>query len=641
MNTLKRRYYLNYIPIEEAWQKWQKCLKEAGFAIPVEAEKIKTEDSLDRISAEAVFAKISSPRFHASAMDGVAVRAEDTYGAMDTNPKQLKFDEQGVFVDTGDPVPKGFNAVIMIEDVNQIDKANFEIMKAASPWQYVRPMGEDVVVSELILPHGHKIRPEDIGAMLAGGVEELMARRKPRVGLIPTGTELSETVAELKNGQVIESNSRVLTALVEEWGAEPCRYSLIKDDYQLIKENILNALDENDIAVVNAGTSAGREDFTAPLIEELGELVVHGVALKPGRTCILGVIKGKPILGLSGYPVANYRHASTFLKPIIFELLGTAVPSGAKVTASLSRKVVSPLGLEEFVQTGLAKVGQSVIATPLSRGSGVTMSMVRSDGIVRVPRASEGFNRGSEVEVELKGDLCQVENTILAVGSHDISLDILADELRRRFPQLDLTSANVGSLAGLMAIKQGLTHIAGSHLLDGETGKYNLPYLKRLLPEKKVKLVTLVYREQGFIVPKGNPKGICKIEDLTGDDVVFINRQRDSGTRVLLDHELKKAKIESSSIKGYNREFFTHTAVAAAVQSGAADVALGVKAAAEALGLDFITLSEERYDLVIPQEFYDSENCQRLLRVISSEEFKNRVEAIGGYSTRETGNSYS
>jgi len=641
VQQLKRRYYLNYIPIEEAWQKWQKCLREAGFAIPIEAEKIKTEDSLNRISAEAVFAKISSPPFHASAMDGVAVRAEDTYGAMDTNPKQLKFGEQGVFVDTGDPVPKGFNAVIMIEDVNQIDEANFEIMKAASPWQYVRPMGEDMVASELILPQGHKIRPEDIGAMLAGGVEELMVRRKPRVGLIPTGTELSETVAGLKDGQVIESNSRVLTALVEEWGAEPGRYPLIKDDYQLIKENILNALDENDIAVVNAGTSAGREDFTAPLIEELGELVVHGVALKPGRTCILGVIKGKPILGLSGYPVANYRHASTFLKPLIFKLLGTASPSGAKVKASLSRKVVSPLGLEEFVQVGLAKVGQSVIATPLSRGSGVAMSMVRSDGIVRVPRASEGFNRGSEVEVELKGDLCQVENTILAVGSHDITLDILADELRRRFPQLDLTSVNVGSLAGLMAIKQGLAHIAGSHLLDGETGQYNLPYLKRLLPEKKVKLVTLVHREQGFIVPKGNPKSISKIEDLTGDDVVFINRQRDSGTRVLLDHELKKAKIESSRIKGYNREFFTHTAVAAAVQSGAADVALGVKAAAEALDLDFMPLSEERYDLVIPQEFYDSENCQRLLRVISSEEFKNRVEAIGGYSTRETGHSYS
>lgn len=570
-------------------------------------------------------------------MDGVAVRAEDTYGAMDTNPKQLRFGEQGVFVDTGEPIPKEFNAVIMIEDINQLDEDTFEIMKAASPWQYVRSMGEDVVASELILPQGHKIRPEDIGAMLAGGAEEILVRKRPRVALIPTGTELSETVAGLSYGQVIESNSRVLSALVTEWGAQPKRYALIKDDYELIKENILTALKENDIVVVNAGTSAGREDFTAPLIEELGELIVHGVALKPGRTCILGVIEGKPILGLSGYPVANYRHASTFLKPLILELLGTTPLSGEKVKASLSRKVVSPLGLEEFVQVGLAKVGNKLIATPLSRGSGVTMSMVRSDATIKVPRLSEGFNRDSEVEVELKGNLSEVENTILAVGSHDITLDILADELRRGFPDLELTSANVGSMAGIMAIKQRQAHIAGSHLLDEETGEYNLPYITRLLPEENVTLVTLVYREQGFIVPRGNPKNITKIEDLARDDVVFINRQRDSGTRVLLDFELKKAGIKGTSIRGYEREFFTHTAVAAAVQGGGADVALGVRAVAEALGLDFVPLAEERYDLVITQDFFESERCQKLLEVIASEDFKKRVEALGGYSTRETG----
>jgi len=634
---MRRRYYLNYIPIEEAWQKWHAALAKSGFSFPIEGEKIRTEDSLGRITAEAVFAKMSVPPFHASAMDGVAVRAEDTYGAMDTNPKQLKFGEEGVFVDTGDPIPKPFNAVIMIEDMNQIDENIFEIMKAASPWQYVRPIGEDMVASELILPQGHRIRPEDVGAMLAGGAEDILVRRKPRVGLIPTGTELSETVAGLNYGQVIESNSRVLTGLIREWGAEPKRYTLIEDDYQLIKENILTALNENDIVVVNAGTSAGREDFTAPLIEELGELLVHGVALKPGRTCILGVVKGKPVLGLSGYPVANYRHASTFLEPLVLELLGTASLSKEIVRAYLSRKVVSPLGLEEFVQVGLAKVGDKLVATPLSRGSGVTMSMVRSDGIVQVPRLSEGFNRGSEVVVELKGNLSDVENTILAVGSHDITLDILADELRRRCPGLDLTSANVGSLAGIMAIKQEQAHIAGSHLLDEETGEYNTPYLERLMPEKKVKLVTLVHREQGFIVPEGNPKSIAAITDLTRDDIVFINRQRDSGTRVLLDFELKKAGIEPSAVKGYEREFFTHTAVAAEVQSGAADVALGVKAAAEALDLDFVPLAEERYDLIVAAEFFDTDKCRQLLEVISADEFKKRVEALGGYSTRETG----
>jgi len=589
------------------------------------------------MAAEAVFAKISAPPFHASAMDGVAVRAEDTYGAMETNPKQLKFGEQGVFVDTGDPVPLEFNAVIMIEDVNQINKSTFEIMKAAFPWQYVRPMGEDMVASELILAQGQKIRPEDIGAMLAGGVEEILVRKKPNIAIIPTGTELAENLDELKYGQVIESNSHVLAALITEWGANSHIYPIIRDDYELIKATILDAIQQSDIIVVNAGTSAGREDFTAPLIEELGKLTIHGVALKPGRTCILGAIEGKPVLGLSGYPVANYRHASTFLKPLIFNYLGTVPSSGHKVKANLSRKIVSSLGLEEFVQVGLARVEKKLIATSLSRGSGITMSMVRADGIVKVPRLSEGYDRDSEVEVELKGSMSEIENNILASGSHDITLDILTDELRRIFPGLNLTSINIGSLAGLAALRQEQAHIAGTHLLDEETGDYNVSYIDNLLPERRIKLITLVHRQQGFIVNKGNPKSIRRIADLARKDVVFINRQRDSGTRVLLDFELAKAGVDASKIRGYEREFFTHTAVAAAVQSGSADVALGVKAAAKALGLEFVPLVEERYDLAAPVDFFESKNGQSLMATITSKDFKERVEALGGYSTRETG----
>lgn len=651
----KRKIFLENIPLSDALELWSKKLKDAGLDKPLQGEKIFVDDSLGRVTAEAVSAKISSPFYHASAMDGYAVRFVDTFGASETKPKKLKIGEQAVYVDTGDPMPDGFDAVIMIEDVNivqseketesdpnsklQTPNSEFiEIIEPATPWQHVRTIGEDIVATELILPENHVIRPVDIGALLGGGITEIMVRRRPKVVIIPTGTELVEPGTELKKGSIIEYNSRILSGMVEECGGDAIRKGPVPDDYDAIKKAILEGIEIGDIVIINAGASLGSEDYTAPVIEDIGEVFVHGVNIRPGKPVILGLIGGKPIIGIPGYPVSAFLTFRLFVMPLIYTLQGRTVPQQERIKAKLSRQVASPLGQEEFLRVKLGEVGGKVIATPVTRGAGVLMSLVRADGIVRIPANSEGPGAGSEVEVELLRSKRDISNTIVCIGSHDNILDILANYLKKRYPEMSLSSAHVGSMGGLMALKRGEAHLAGTHLLDEETGEYNIPFIKRLLTEKRMVLVNLVYREQGLLVPKGNPKVIKGFEDLKRDDIVFINRQAGAGTRLLTDMYLKKLGIDPKQVKGYNHEEYTHMAVASAVLSGVADTGLAILSSAVALGLDFIPVAKERYDLAIPEEFYDTEMINRLLTIISHDaEFRSQVMTLGGYDISDMG----
>jgi putative molybdopterin biosynthesis protein len=535
-------YYLESIPLQEALSKWIEKLDFEGIIRPLPGEKIKVIDSLGRVTAEAVIAKISSPFYHSSAMDGYAVRFTDTFGASERTPKRLRINEQAFYVDTGDPLPSGFNAVIMVEDVNIIRNAEYseirntefafiEIISPATPWQNVRVIGEDIVATELILPENQRIRPVDIGAMIAGGHTEVMVRRKPKIVVIPTGTEIVEPGADLKKGNIIEFNSRILGGLVSEWGGEFIRYRIVPDNIEDIKKAILDAHNMGDIIVVNAGASAGSEDFTARAISELGEVMLHGVSIKPGKPVILGYVKGKPILGVPGYPVSAYITFNLFAKPLIHKWLGLKTEEPEILRAKISRQVASNLGQEEFVRVKVGKVGNSFIATPVSRGAGVIMSLVRADGFVRIPAMSEGVGAGTDVDVELIRAKNDIENTIVCIGSHDNALDMLANILKKRYPKYSLSSAHVGSMGGLIALKKGEAHLAGMHLLDEETGQYNIPFIKRLLPDKNIILMNLVYREQGLLVLRGNPKKIKGFEDLTRNDVVFVNREMSRGTK--------------------------------------------------------------------------------------------------------------
>lgn len=634
---MKRDVYLEDKPLEEALEGYLAHLEKTGALKPGPAEIIPTEEAAGRVTAVPVYAKNSSPHFHAAAMDGVAVRSEDTFGATDAEPKRMQLGERAKVVDTGDPLPEECDAVIMIEDVHFISEDVFEITSSAVPWQHVRVIGEDVVATEMILPANHLLRPVDIGGVLAGGITEIKVHPKPRVALLPTGTELVQPGGKLKPGDIVEYNTRVLGAMLSDWGAGPLRWQITADEYETLKERLLQALDESDMVLMNAGSSAGREDFTAELIGELGMVLTHGVAIKPGKPVVLGEVKGKPVIGVPGYPVSAVLAAELFVKPVIYRKLASTVPEPRKVKVTASRKIVSSMGTEEFVRVKMGQVGDKIVATPISRGAGVIMSMVRADGMLRIPRLSEGYNAGDEVDVELLRPLAEVRETTVAIGSHDIALDVLANYLRQVHPEATLSSAHVGSLGGLTALKRKEAHLAGTHLLDEETGEYNISYIKRLLPGRPVVLVNLVYRQQGLIVAGGNPKNIKGVEDLARDDVSYINRQRGAGTRILLDFKLKQGNIDPGHIKGYDREEYTHMSVAAAVASGSADAGMGILAAARALNLDFVPVVEERYDLCIPGEYYDTPYIQRLLEVMEMPEFRREVEALGGYDLRDCG----
>jgi putative molybdopterin biosynthesis protein len=540
-------------------------------------------------------------------------------------------------VDTGDPLPEGCDAVIMIEDVHYVSPDVIEIIQAAPPWQHVRAVGEDIVATEMIISASHQIRPVDIGALLAGGVDRIYVYPRPRVAILPTGTELVQPGSELNPGDIIEYNSRMLGAMVEKWGGTPLRREITVDNFDNIKAALAKAVDEADIILINAGSSAGSEDFTVDAIRSLGTVQVHGVATKPGKPVILGAISGKPAIGVPGYPVSAYIDMELFVKPVIFKKLGTVPPPVEKIGAAVSRKMVSPIGVEEFVRVKLGQVGDKVVATPISRGAGILMSLVQADGMIRIPQNSEGFNAGETAPVELFKTLREIKETSVIIGSHDLALDVLANFLRRRFPEATLSSAHVGSLGGLTALRRGEAHCAGTHLLDEETGNYNVSYIKRILPAKKTILVNLVYREQGLILAEGNPKNISDLEDLTREGVSFVNRQRGAGTRILLDYLLRKQGLDPEQISGYEHEEFTHMAVAVAVKAGAADTGLGIRAAARALGLDFISIVEERYDLCIPEEYLDTTYIQRLLEVMNMPEFREEVKILGGYDLRDCG----
>lgn len=648
---MKHKIYIENTPLHEAIEKWTNKLTISSVNKPLQGEPVKVIDSLGRVTAEPVFAKISSPSYHASAMDGYAVKFTDTFGASEVVPKHLKIPEQAIYVATGDPMPDGFNSVIMVEDINIIkgqgtrDEGQenplleyIEIIKPATPWQHVRTVGEDIVTTELILPENTKIRPVDVGAMLAGGLTEIKTRRKPRIVIIPTGNELVEPGTKLKKGNIIEFNSSILSGLVTEWGGEPIRLPVVPDNIDELKKTILEATETGDLVVINAGVSAGAKDFTFSAIKDLGDIILHGLNIKPGKPVILGWINNKPVLGIPGYPVSAYITFELFSKALIYAWQGLAPERTETIIAKLTRQVASTMGKEEFLRVKVGVVGGKVIASPLGRGAGMLMSLVRADGFVRIPAMSEGLSAGKDVEVNLIQNKNKISNTLVCIGSHDNILDVLASFLKKKYPTFSLSSTHVGSMGGLVAIKRREAHIAGTHLLDEETGEYNVPFIKRLLSDNKIILINLVHRQQGLLVLKGNPKNIKGFEDLLRDDITFINRQSGSGTRLLLDKYLKDLKIDPKKIRGYGQEEYTHMTVASGVLNGIADTGLGIYAASKSLGLDFIPIAKERYDLAVPEEFYKLDITQKLLEIIRNDmEFRETVKKLGGYDTADMG----
>lgn len=634
---MNRTIYVYNRPLAEAKRLWHQALDQYDFFTRRPDETIAVDDSLGRLTAEPVYAKTSSPSYNASAMDGIAVHFEDLAAASEAAPVRLQKDRFQP-VNTGNALPPGFNAVVMIEDVNQINPTEVELAMPATPWQHVRTIGEDIVTTELILPEGHRIRPIDQGAMLATGITEVKVKRPPKVAVIPTGSELIEPGTPAEPGQIIEFNSRILTGYLREWGADAKRFAQVEDNQEHLKETILAAARTNDLVILNAGASAGTKDFTALVLSNLGRIVVHGVAIKPGKPVILAMVDSTPVIGLPGYPVSAILTMRLFVREMIAQFLGLEAPVDQIVEATMSRPLHSSMGVDQFVRMTLGNVGGTLMATPSGKGAGAVMSLVRADGILTIPAGSEGVGAGEKVSIELLRPKAEIDSTLVFIGSHDNILDLIASQLHRRRPIIRTSSAHVGSMGGIMAIRRGEAHLAGSHLLDEETGEYNIPFIKRFLPSLPLRLVNLCYRQQGLIVKKGNPKGIENLSDIAQKGLSFINRQNGAGTRLLTDKILRESNIAPAAISGYDHEEYTHMSVAAAVAAGSADAGMGILAAARALNLDFIPVAEERYDLIIPEQFADDEKVLTVLELMeSSEEFHRQILALGGYDLRDCG----
>ena len=629
----QRAVYLYDVPLATARARLAKALAELPDWPPRRSLRLPLDQALGHVTAAPVWAALSSPHFPAAAMDGVAVTAASTVGAAETSPRTLKLDAEAVWIDTGDAMPPNTDAVIMVEDLHDRGDGTIEIIAAAAPWQHVRPMGEDIVASELVIPQGRRLEARDLGALAAAGHAEVEVVAPPRVAVIPTGSELVPVGREPRPGQLIEFNGLMLGALAETWGAQALRGEIVPDDFQAIRAATEAALESADIVVINAGSSAGREDFSARVIADLGRVFVHGVAVRPGHPVVLGVARGKPTLGIPGYPVSAALTFELFVLPLIDECLGRPSPRRRTIKAVTPRQLASHAGDDEFIRVRVGRVGDRIVAAPLERAAGVIMSLVRADGLVTVPRFSEGVAAGSEVDVELLGEAEGIEHTAVAIGSHDPALDLLASELSRRSPPMRLASTNAGSYGGLVALRRGEAHLAGCHLLDPTTGVYNETDVRRVLSGRAVTLVHFAQREQGLILPRGNPKGLRTLRDLAQPGVRFVNRQRGAGTRMLLGHLLATEGIDVSAIEGYDREQYTHLAVAADVDSGMADVGLGIRAAARALRTDFIPVGMERYDLVIPNEHLAHPPVAALLEILRDPTFADAVRAMGGYDT--------
>jgi putative molybdopterin biosynthesis protein len=636
---MARRRYLKKTPLKEARELFLAKVDPSRIG----NEFIAVEEALDRITAQPIFAKISSPHYHAAAMDGICVRAEDTFGATEFNAKTFirassESPAQNAFayVDTGNLLPAWANAVIMIEKVRQLKDGSLEIFESVGPWNHVRLVGEDIVATELLLPRYHRLRPYDLGALLASGHTVVEVKSRPKVGIIPTGDELIAPGEQPRAGAVIEFNSTVLAAFVREWGGTPIKYPRAKDQSELLEQAVRRAAAECDLVTIIAGSSAGEHDLTADVVADAGELWAHGIDVMPGKPAVLGGVADKPVIGVPGYPVSAIVIAREILRPALEKFLGAAAPSYPSVHAVVPKKIASHLGLEEFIRVSVGRVGDKLVAVPLARGAGVITTMVHADGLLRVPSLIEGLNEGEEVEIELLRPREDIENTILCTGSHDLAIGVIEDQLKKHNPQLKIAATNVGSVGGLLALQRGETHMAGTHLLDPETGVYNIPDIKRTIPKLPVVLVHLAQREQGIVVAPGNPKTIGSLRDLTSG-IRFVNRQAGSGTRVLLDFELKRLGINPNSIDGYEREEFTHMSVGVAIASGLADAGLAVRAAAQALSLDFIPIASEQYDLLFSRPFYESECGERLMRVLQSAAFKDAVAALGGYDSSDSG----
>lgn len=608
--------YLSLISLERAID-----LTLTSFEKPDKKISIPVIDSAGRVSAAPIYAKYSVPEVNLSAMDGFAVRSRDTVGASDQSPVTI---EDFTQVNTGNIVPPEFDAVIMIEDTwNKGDC--FQIRKSASLWQHIRPAGEDVREGQLVLPEGHRIRPFDIGALATYGIVRLDVR-EVNVGLIPTGSELVNLGIRPGPGQVVESNTIMGQVFLSEMGANCTRYPIARDNPKIIGESLCRAVEENDLVLISAGSSAGSRDYTAEVIESVGELLFHGVAMKPGKPAMLGKIKGKPVMGLPGYPLAAQTVLREFAGPLL-ESWGLPAPLYHTFRVQLSGSLVSDLGFDEFIPVSVGCVGSKFWAIPHSRGSGIQMATVKANGFVHIPALTEGCDSDTEMNAVLTTDPGNIERTLLLSGAYDPALDELAHQVRNKGIFMQVRSA--GNIGAVLSLRHNSCHAAPLSIPDFS-----------FLPNCREIMQLLPLSDLRFIHIAATSLGIASREGYTIDDLIttrFINRRKGTSARMILDTILKSRGIDQAQIDGYGHEVETHKAVAEAIRNGFADAGICTSGVAEDNGLLFIPLVGEQFELAIRTDLMKVPNISALVSTIKSDSFRAALAEKGGYDLSQIG----
>lgn len=636
-----RTIYLQTIDKEDI----QPHIQNAAQHIVLQEEYIPTELALNRITTKALFATASSPAYHSAAMDGIAVRAKDTFLAHETNPIILEEGKTFSYINTGNPLPEQYDAVIMIEHVTPlIDKENSSphrvcINTPASPWQHVRKIGEDIIATQFLLPEHVTLSPEHIVYLLTAGIWEIPVFELPRIAIIPTGNELIDITERRipQKGEFLETNSHFLRTLLSPFTSAVTIFPRVEDDEQSIVQTLQYASQQGyHVILLCSGSSSGSKDFTKHAIAKVGTILFHGIRVMPGKPSMLGVTEHNAIIGIPGYTGSAKVCFDEIIAPLLYTLMRQKHATPSTIPAQLAFDIVSRIGIEEQVQVCIASINNTYMAYPLPKFAGSCSSLAKAHGKIYIPRDSEGVQANTTIPVILSTQKHSIEDHIVCIGSHDQSLDLLTAALIAHNTGIFIP-IHLGSMGGIQALVAKKTHCAGMHLFDPITKTFNISYLEKYLCGIPVLLCTVAHREQGIIVTKNNPLQIKTLADIARDTIRFVNRQRGSGTRILLDYLLEQDGIPPQMIQGYSNEEYTHLATALTVASGTADCALGIFSAAKALQLDFIPLIEEVYQLVVPLEYVELPAMTSLLDYVQSPHFKKELQLLGGYNTATTG----
>jgi putative molybdopterin biosynthesis protein len=608
--------YLELRSLDEAL-----TLLTTSFTAPRRTEKVPIMQAAGRVVAEPIFAKYSVPEVNISAMDGIAVRSRDTLGASDRNPITL---EHFTRVNTGNIIPPEFDAVVMIEDVWEAG-SSFQIRRAVVPWQHIRPAGEDIKENKLVLPRGHVIRPFDIGALVTYGITtiEVLA---VNVGIIPTGSELVQLGVRPGPGQVVESNTVMAQVFLSQMGAHCTRLPIVQDDPDLIREALRSAVQGNDLVLISAGSSAGTRDFTEDVIRSLGELLFHGVAVKPGKPVMLGRVEGKPILGLPGYPLAAQTVLREFAAPLL-ESWGFAPAPRYPVTARLAQALTSDPGFDEFVPLFVGRIGTTLCGIPRGKGAAVQMATVKANGYTHIPAPLEGYDAGTELEVFLTTDPGSIERTLILTGTLDPALEELAGLAHDE--GLYIHATNPGNIAGLLALSSNACH-AAPLVLPARSPLTSYKSHIKIPDDSELAFIHVATIEIGIVSRDG-----LNVSDLTR--ARFINTRKDTPSRTVLDTLLASEGIDPFQVSGYLQEVHDSPAVAAAIRNGFADAGICTSSIASANGLRFVPVAYEDYELAVRRELLTDPRIRMLITLIRSPTYHAMLRKIGGYTTETTG----